>query len=128
MDIGNLTANTASAPTKGQVVKLKPADNQQPQAATQALAAEQEANKETSRAEVEKAVESISDFVQSVRRNINFSVDDTSGRIVVKVIDTESGDLVRQIPSEEALALAENLNSAGSVLFEAKDLTLALRR
>lgn len=121
MDIGNLTANaTAAVSAKGQVVKLKPADNQDPQAAAVASVNEQEAKQETSREQVEKAVESISDFVQSVRRNINFSVDDSSGRVVVKVIDTESGDLVRQIPSEEALALAENLNNAGSVLFEAK--------
>lgn len=120
MDIGNLTANATLAPAKGQVVKLKPTDNQEPQTAAVASVKEQDAKQETSRAQVEKAVESISDFVQSVRRNINFSVDDTSGRIVVKVIDSESGDLVRQIPSEEALALAENLNSAGSVLFEAK--------
>ncbi|MCJ8167960.1 flagellar protein FlaG [Atopomonas sediminilitoris] len=122
MDIGNLqgTANVAQA--KAQVVKLKPADNLQPQAGVAAQRAEQQesSNQQASREQVDKAVESISDFVQSVRRNINFSVDDTSGRIVVKVIDTESGDLVRQIPSEEALALAENLNSAGSVLFEAK--------
>lgn len=126
MDIGNLQGTANVAPAKAQVVKLKPADNQQPQTSVAAQPVAQptelqDAKKQqASREQVNKAVESISDFVQSVRRNINFSVDDTSGRIVVKVIDSESGDLLRQIPSEEALELAENLSSAGSVLFEAK--------
>jgi flagellar protein FlaG len=40
--------------------------------------------------------------------------------VVVKVIATESGEVVRQIPSEEALKLAESLNTASNVLFDAK--------
>ncbi len=123
MDIGNLQ-NSSAGQAKAQVVTLKPTDNQLPQAAnveaSAASSAKTEKASEASREQVEKAVESISDFVQSVRRNINFSVEATSGRFLVMLIDSESGDLVRQIPSEEALALAENLNSAGSVLFEAK--------
>ncbi|MFZ3152370.1 flagellar protein FlaG [Pseudomonas sp.] len=73
-----------------------------------------------SREQLEEAVASIQDFVQSVRRSINFSVEETSGRVVVKVTDAGSGDVIRQIPSEEALQLAENLSEVRSLLFKAE--------
>jgi flagellar protein FlaG len=73
-----------------------------------------------SRDQVESAVSTIQEFVQSVRRNINFSVEDTSGRVVVKVTDSTSGDIIRQIPSEEALQLAESLEEVRSLLFKAE--------
>lgn len=75
---------------------------------------------EVSRDQVESAVSTIQEFVQSVRRNINFSVEDTSGRVVVKVTDSTSGDVIRQIPSEEALQLAESLEEVRSLLFKAE--------
>jgi flagellar protein FlaG len=76
--------------------------------------------KEASREQVEEAVATIQEFVQSVRRSINFAVDDGSGRVVVKVTDAGSGDVIRQIPSEEALKLAENLSEVRSLLFKAE--------
>ena len=75
---------------------------------------------EPSRQQVETAVASIQDAVQSVRRNVNFSLEDGSGRIVVKVTDAMSGDIIRQMPSEEALRLAENLDEVRSLLFKAE--------
>lgn len=73
-----------------------------------------------SRADMEDAVSSIQEFVQSVRRDINFSLEDGDGRVVVKVTDAGSGDVIRQIPSEEALRLAENLSEVRSLLFKAE--------
>lgn len=73
-----------------------------------------------SREQVESAVSSIQEFVQSVRRNINFSLEAGSDRVVVKVTDADSGDVIRQIPSEEALQMAENLEEVRSLLFNAK--------
>ncbi|MNG19496.1 flagellar protein FlaG [compost metagenome] len=58
--------------------------------------------------------------MQSIRRDLNFALDDSSGRVVVKVTDRASGSVVRQIPSEEALLLAERLDEASSLLFKAK--------
>jgi flagellar protein FlaG len=39
---------------------------------------------------------------------------------VVKVIATESGDVIRQIPSETALKLAQSLSQASHLLFDDK--------
>ena len=60
-------------------------------------------------ADLRDAVSQINQFVQSVQRDLSFSIDEGSGRSVIKVIDRESGELVRQIPSQEVLALASYL-------------------
>lgn len=44
-------------------------------------------------------------FLQSSGRNIGISVDDVSGAYVLRVMEKNSGALVRQIPSDEVLAL-----------------------
>jgi len=69
---------------------------------------------------VEEAVASIQNFVQNIRRDLSFSLDDSSGRVVVKVTDSASGEVIRQLPSEEALRLAESLEEARSLLFKAE--------
>lgn len=73
-----------------------------------------------SKEQVEGAVATIQDFVQTVQRSLNFAVDESSGQVVVKVTDADSGDVIRQIPTEEALHLAENLNEVRSLLFKAE--------
>lgn len=69
---------------------------------------------------VEQAVSSIQQFVQNIQRDLNFSLDDSSGNVVVKVTDGTSGEVIRQIPSEEALQLAESLDQMRSLLFKAE--------
>jgi len=80
-------------------------------------------SKKEARTEQEKlkmAVQEIEKFVQSVKRNLEFSIDEPSGKVVVKVIASDSGEVVRQIPNEEVLKLANSLNDASSLLFSAK--------
>jgi flagellar protein FlaG len=66
------------------------------------------------------AVQEIEKFVQSVKRNLEFSIDEPSGKVIVKVIASDSGEVIRQIPNEEVLKLANSLNDASSLLFSAK--------
>ncbi|WP_449101457.1 flagellar protein FlaG [Pseudomonas veronii] len=79
-----------------------------------------EKDKEPQRPELENAVKNIQDFVQSTQRQLNFSIDDSTGLVVVKVIATDSGELIRQLPSEAALKLAQSLSDASSLLFDGK--------
>nr|WP_319527579.1 flagellar protein FlaG [Pseudomonas laurentiana] len=69
---------------------------------------------------VKSAVKEIEKFLASNRRNLEFSTDEESGKIVVKVIASETGELVRQIPSEEVLKIANSLSDVNSLLFNAK--------
>lgn len=59
------------------------------------------------------AVASLNDYAQNVKRDLQFSVDETSGRTVITVRDSENGDIIRQIPPESAMALASYLRSEG---------------
>lgn len=69
---------------------------------------------------VKNALKDIENFLASSRRNLEFSTDEESGRIIVKVIASETGELIRQLPSEEALKIAHSLSDVNSLLFDAK--------
>lgn len=66
--------------------------------------------------EFSKAVEDLSDFAKTTNRQLNFSIDEGSDKQVVKVTDAESGEVIRQIPSEEILKLSERLQELQSDL------------
>ena len=59
--------------------------------------------------DLQTAVRNINDYVQKIQRDLEFSIDDASGRQVVKVIDAENEEVIRQIPAEEMLDLARHL-------------------
>jgi flagellar protein FlaG len=40
-------------------------------------------------------------------------MDDTSGRTIIRVVNPETGEMIRQIPSEEVLRLAESIKTSG---------------
>lgn len=56
--------------------------------------------------DVSSAVKKLSAYVQNMSRELNISVDEDSGRTVIRVIDPDSKEVIRQIPTEEILALA----------------------
>jgi flagellar protein FlaG len=129
MDIGSIRDSKVQSGLAPEVVKPRPTDVTDKDSTVSAVAdtaqtkaaAEQQAEQQpASRAELETAMSNIQEFVQSVRRDLNFSLDDGNGRVVVKVTDATSGDVIRQIPSEEALKLAENLTEVRSLLFTAE--------
>ena len=103
----------APAQKSGQFVKLEAANV--PEMRGQSLPEEgqklpqQDSQQSVDQAQLREAVSQINSFVQSVQRDLSFSMDEGSGRTIIKVIDSESGKLVRQIPSEEVLALASYL-------------------
>ena len=59
-----------------------------------------------------QAVGRVNDYVQILNRDLEFSFDEQSGDTIVKVIDSESGEVIRQIPPEEILAISQALNDA----------------
>lgn len=59
--------------------------------------------------QVEQAVGQLNDYVQNIQRDLHFSIDDDTGRTVIKVVDSQSEEVIRQIPPEEALVLARHL-------------------
>ncbi|WP_075185551.1 flagellar protein FlaG [Teredinibacter haidensis] len=70
---------------------------------------------EKTEAKLETAVASINDYVQSIHRDLQFSVDEDLQQTVIKVVDGGSGELIRQIPEEVFLELARKLNEDGEL-------------
>jgi len=64
---------------------------------------------DSQRQQVDQAVSQINDYVQNVQRSLQFSVDETSGRNVVRVIDKTTEEVIRQIPIEEVLVIARTI-------------------
>ncbi|MEZ1315753.1 flagellar protein FlaG [Pseudomonas fluorescens] len=89
-------------------------------AAPVALVKDEPKDAKSDQDKLKTAVQEIEKFVQSLKRNLEFSIDEPSGKVVVKVIATDSGEVIRQIPNEEVLKLANSLNDASSLLFSAK--------
>ena len=58
---------------------------------------------------VEQAVKQLNEYAQNFQRSLQFSVDKASGETVVRVLDANTREVIRQIPSEEFLAIAERL-------------------
>jgi flagellar protein FlaG len=62
--------------------------------------------------QLDVVAQKLQDFVGEMNKGLEFSVDKESGRDVIKVIDKNSGDLIKQYPSEEVLDLVAKLSAA----------------
>ena len=60
--------------------------------------------------ELKHAVDNINKSLQPTSSNLQFNIDPGTQRAVVKVVDTSTGDVIRQIPSKEVLAIAESID------------------
>jgi flagellar protein FlaG len=69
---------------------------------------------------LEQAVSSIAKNAQNKQRALQFSIDEVSGRTIVTVIDKQTDEVIRRIPSEEVQALAEHFGHGRGALVEAK--------
>lgn len=73
-----------------------------------------------SREAVAKAAEQIQTFVKEMGRNLDFSIDETTGYNVVRVVNPDTNEIVRQLPSEELLKIARSMETWNSVLVNQK--------
>lgn len=96
--------------TSGKESPLTSIDNSK-----EAARVEETPPKEVPEVNVEQAVASINDYVQSVQRDLQFTVDEELDKTIVKVVDSRSGELIRQIPEEAFLELARKLNDGGDL-------------
>ncbi|MBB1477472.1 flagellar protein FlaG [Shewanella sp. SG41-3] len=68
--------------------------------------------------ELNQAVSDIAASMNVMQKGLAFNIDEESGIQVVKVIDVKTGDLIRQIPNEEALDIAKKLNEVTGLLMK----------
>jgi len=69
---------------------------------------------------VKSAAATGNSILQATNRNLEFQVDDSTKRVVVKIVDSQNGKVLRQIPSEDMLAFIDKMQKLdgdkGSVL------------
>jgi flagellar protein FlaG len=75
-----------------------------------------DASSQPTREVVAKAAADLQQFVQSMGRNLSFSVDESTGYHVVRVVNPNTGELVRQLPSEELLKISRDFQRLNNVL------------
>lgn len=69
---------------------------------------------------IANTVEDINHFFQTAQRSLAFSLDEASGHIVMQIRDSQTNELIRQIPGEDVLKLAKQLDDLTGVLFKAQ--------
>jgi flagellar protein FlaG len=85
-------AAPSSAPVELPKVAVKPVDTQQASAA------------------LKSAVDDINRKMLQSNKKLEFSIDDNTKQRVVRLVDMETGDLIRQFPSEEMLSISEAID------------------
>lgn len=77
------------------------------------IATEQTAKaaKPASQDQLKTAVKSVREYVQPFNNNLEFSINDDIDSVVVKIVDIATKEVIRQIPSEEMIAIAKALDS-----------------
>lgn len=101
-----------STPSDAEVVAKVASTVIKPSNVSQAAAPAQEV--------IAKTAQHLESFVASMGRNLSFSVDSTTGYHVVRVTNPQTGEVVRQLPSEELLKIAEAMGHTNSGLVNQK--------
>lgn len=124
MDISSVNSNTPAStalrlPADSSLAEARQSRIAQNSSATALLTEKPVAqtNKtDPTRQEVEEAVKAVAEFVKPINSSIEFNLDEESGRTIVKVIDIETKDVIRQFPSEEMLSIAKALDTMKGLL------------
>lgn len=124
MNIQPVTGNSFVAPLRSSTNETPAADKQtrattaetSPLQAEPPAAAQTPANAE----ELSKLVKTVNDFVKPFNSSLEFNIDQDSGQTIVKIMDTSTKEVIKQIPSEEMLALAKALDQLKGLLVTQK--------
>ncbi len=67
--------------------------------------------------QVQQAIEKIQQTTEKLAQNLQFSIDKDTGITVIKVLDSQTQEVIRQIPTEEAVSIARTLDKVQGLLF-----------
>jgi len=81
---------------------------------------ENPSSSDVSNYQVDQIVEDLNVKVQDIRRELHFSVNAESGQTIISVVDSETQKVIRQIPPEEVVALAEHFEQHSGIFMSAK--------
>ncbi|MDD2727890.1 flagellar protein FlaG [Malikia sp.] len=70
--------------------------------------------------DAQKVAEKLNQQLDPANTSVRFSVDDGSGQVVIKVMDTKNDQVIRQIPNEEALAWSQAMSKNQGIILNTK--------
>lgn len=105
-----LPSQAAVTPTGSRQETAKVTGDEVAEQAATSEPAKREGAPQPTREQVESATRDITDYMQSVSRSLQISVDDSLGTTIIRVLDAETDELVRQIPAEKAVEVARYLS------------------
>lgn len=107
---GPVQIKTAPASPVGGGAQGQKTGNVLPPVAEAAKSIPQETvNSQALQEKVQAAVAQMNEYIQSTQRDLNFSYDPGSGETIVKVLDRNTQEVIRQIPNEIFLRLAQQM-------------------
>jgi flagellar protein FlaG len=121
INAGNAAINSAVFPEANSAPKVKTSGVSDAEVVSKVVAtvikpSNVDATSQPTRDVVAKAAAELQNFVQSMGRNLSFSVDETTGYHVVRVVNPSTGELVRQLPSEELLKISRDFQRLNNAL------------
>lgn len=70
--------------------------------------------------QLEAAVQNVRAYIEPIHSGLEFSINNDTEQVVIKVIDNTTKEVIRQIPSEEMIAIAKALDSLKGLLIKQK--------
>lgn len=108
-DVASSARSVATVSNNGSSVEL-PTQPQAVQAASAAVNGNQ----------VKLAVADVNKVIKTLNASLEFQVDEATGMNVVKVVDTDNNEVIRQIPSEEVLVIAKAIDKLQGLIIRQK--------
>lgn len=89
-------------------------------APVQTAAAVEQASSIPSLNEISQALKSINKALEDRSQSLEFALDEDTDRTVVKVLDRQTKEVIRQMPTEEALRISKSLDQSHGLLIRQK--------
>jgi|WetSurMetagenome_2_1015567.scaffolds.fasta_scaffold1084677_1 flagellar protein FlaG len=70
------------------------------------------------RTQLEDTVKELNAMMERMQTNLLFSIDDASKKVVIKVIDSRTQEVIRQIPPEETLRIASHISKLMGIFID----------
>jgi flagellar protein FlaG len=70
--------------------------------------------------DLSRAVVDLNDHAAGIHRNLEFTLDEELNRVIVRVYDAETEEIIRQIPAEEVLRLARHIARREGIVLDAE--------
>ncbi|MEE8058015.1 MAG: flagellar protein FlaG [Pseudomonadales bacterium] len=103
--------NNGLTPAKVREADFTPAEKSESEVIKATALPERQQSAKPEPQELQTAVSKLNNYVQNFQRTLSFSVEEHTGVTVVQVYDSETEELIRQIPPAETIKLAASIEA-----------------